>query len=308
MIHNRNLVVLAVLAIMAAPAVADSPDDTDDQSAPPIVSLSGVTITRGQYLLEMEERYGKKVLNRMVYTDLVLSAARTAGVMPSDAQVEQRIAEMERRSPRSTAKARRSPDVYAQLRSDLTADIAMENLRMRGVAVTDAEVAAYYADHKPDFYLPPRIDTIMVMTAAKADAAAARAMLARGADAKGIARKSGFELIGLNGVSIDRKALSPEANGFLTSTVDAMKVDDIKTVAFNDTYLTIKVTKKLPGGVPPLSDVRSMVTRSARLAKSPSMESVLAGLYKNANPSFYDVKYRDYLTDIVDPDSVAPDQ
>ena len=93
--------------------------------------------------------------------------------MPSAQDVDARLADLRRRAPNGLP-----PD--DQLWDQVRLQMALENLRMRGTTATDAEIAAYYAQHKAQFATPARAQTTLVATTNAADAARAAQHAGRG--------------------------------------------------------------------------------------------------------------------------------
>jgi hypothetical protein len=266
-------------------------------SSRPLVHFGNVVITKKQYMDKIEVQYGKMVLNKMLYAKLVTDAAEKVHLMPPTEEVEARLAEIERRTPQVTAAARQDQFKLAQLKEDLKTDIALENLRMRGVTATDAEVEDFYNKHKNSFILPPQMDTTMVLASSQIDADTATSMLKEGLQPDVIARQPRLKVLGVN-ANVDLRAIPAPTNRAISQAISKMKLNEVKSIKFSDAFLVVKVVKQEKGGLPPLSKVHDQVLRNVRLAKAPAMGAVLARLYKDANPRFDNEKYRLYFTDV----------
>jgi hypothetical protein len=263
----------------------------------PLVRFNDSAITKKQYMDMMELQYGKAVLQKMLLARLVLDAAQKVNLLPSSDQIDARMAEIERRTPQVTAAARQDPLKMEMLKEDLKTDVCLENLRMRGVTATDAELADFYDKHKTAFVLPPQIDTTMVLAQNDVDANTAATDLQQGLAADVIARQPRLKVLGVNGVRMDMRAIPPSTSRAITQAISKMKLNEVKTVRFSDAFLVIKVIRLLPGGLPPLAQIHDEVLRDVRLSKAPAMGAVMAQLYKDSNPRFDNEKYRVYFAD-----------
>jgi hypothetical protein len=271
-----------------------------------MVRFADFVISRKQYLDAIELEHGKKTLNKLVYAGLVLNAAKKENLVPPTAEVDNRLGEIERRTPQLTTAAHQDPLKMAIAMQDLKTEMALENLRMRNVTASEAEIADYYARNKDAFVLPPQTDTTMVLTTTRIDADSATSMLQQGIQPDAIARQPRMQVLGLNGVQLNLDAMPPATNRAITGTVAKMKLNEVTTVPFSDAFLTIKIIRLKPGGLPRLSQIHAQVERDVKLAKAPARDLELAMLYKDAHPAFDSEKYRKYFADIEDTNLAPP--
>ena len=202
--------------------------------------------------------------------------------------------------------ARQSPQVLtpysndlvkmAQFRQDLATNMALENLRIHDVALTPAQISAYYDRHKSDFALPQQVTTTTVVTQNAVDAATAATLLRQGDPPDVIGRQARLRVVGMNGYQPDLQTL-PSAFKQQTSDWAARAgVGQVKTLQSGNYFLTFRIDRRLAAVVPPLSQVRGEVERAARLALAPTQEEELARLYQGTKPSFNSEKYAGYFT------------
>ncbi len=293
-LHRDILYYSAALsaAVMLCPcASAQAPAASPARDAQPLVTVGGQTITQGEYEAKLEATAGKAVLTQLVLTALVRQAAAKAGVMPADKDVDARIAALQRANP-----------PQAQLvstpagRDDLITDMALENLRLQGVTASDAEIAAFYADHKAAFTVPSQVQTTMVVSQALADSQRAELLLGDGVSPEAIARTPGLRVAGVGGFSVNMASLPPDVRQKIGQAVLAMKPEQIKTIPVQDKYfLTFKVRSAQPTRTPLLSQIKDEVARQVRLQKAVSPQQELAALYRNSPPTFGDARYRAYF-------------
>ena len=264
----------------------------------PLVKVGGETITRKAYQDAVDYQTQGAILKKMVFASLVTQSAKRDGVLPTDADVSGRIADLQRRNPQSLAGAADDPAKMAELRGNIKTDMALDALRTEGVTVSDAEVAAFYARHRSAFALPTQMQTTLIVTDNSVDADTAAGLLRQKMPVDVIARQPRLHVAGLNGFRPDFSALTPAVNQQISRQVYALKPGGVKVIPLGHQFLTVQVNKALGAGVPPLAQIKDEVVRLARLQKAPSPQQELAKLY-HKNPVDFEVdKYATYFTDV----------
>ena len=261
----------------------------------PVVTVGQGTITKKDFQNQLEYEGGQAVLTKLVFASLVSQAATRAGIMPTAADVEDRVESIRRRAPQVLIPYEQDPAKMGLFRQDLATNMGLENLRIRDVALTPAQVSDYYARHQADFALPQQTKTSVVVTPNAIDAATAADLLRANDPPDLIARQPRMKVVGIGGFNPDMSALSPELRQQTSGWARNSAVGAIKTFRTGSFYLTLKVTGKLSGETPPLSEIRGRVEREARLALAPSPADELARLYRDAKPSFNSDKYAAYF-------------
>ena len=265
----------------------------------PLVKVGSAVITKSDYQGAVDYQTQGAVLKKMVFADLVTQAAARAGVTPTDADVDADIADAQRRNPQALSEANMDPAKMYQLRQDVATDLALENLRIQGVPAGDAEVAAFYAQHKAAFQLPAQVMTTTVATQSAVDAATAASLLRQGISRDVIARQQRLHVVGMDGFTINFQGLPPAVSQKITAIVFGMKPGDTQTVEVGPQYyLTFRANKRLANEVPPLAQIKDQVTRMVRLTKAPTPKAELAKLYQSAQPQFNVSKYAQYFSDL----------
>ena len=265
----------------------------------PMVTVGGEAISRKQYQDQLEHRAGQEVLNKMVFTKLVAQAAARANVAPSPKDVDERLAVIQRQAPQLLAPYAGDAAKMAEFREDLSTNMALENVRIKDVALSPADVAAYYARHKGDFALPQQIKTATVVTENSVDAATAEDLLRQHQPYDVIGRQPHLRVVGVNGYNPPlESALASAVKKQISDFVQHAPVGGVKTFRQGASFLTFQVTKSSPAAVPPLSAIRDQVEHAARLALAPTPQQEMARLYQAGPPKFqYDAdKYSGYFS------------
>jgi hypothetical protein len=264
----------------------------------PLVKVGGETITKKQYQDAVDYQTQGAILKKMVFASLVTQSATHDGILPTDADVSARIADLQRRNPQALADAMGDTAKMAEMRQDIKTDLALDALRTEGITVTDAEVADFYAHHRSDFALPVQMQTTLIVTDNPVDADTAAGLLRQKMPLDVIARQPRLHVAGLNGFHPDFSTLPTAVNQDISRQVCALHPGGIKTMPLGHQFLTIQVNKALNANVPPLSQIKAEVTRMARLEKAPTPAQELAKLYHKTPVGFEVDKYAAYFADI----------
>jgi len=264
----------------------------------PLVTVGSAVITKKQFQDQLEHDEGQPVLTKLVFTALVSQAADRAGVIPTDSDIDGRIEAIQRQSPQVLTPYAGDPVKMAQFRQDLATSMALENLRIRDVALSPAQIADFYSRHQKDFALPQQTLTTTVVTQNAVDAATASALLRQNDPPDVIGRQPRLRVVGIGGYQPDLQALPAAFKQQTNEWAAQAGVGTVKTFQAGSYYLTFRVSRRLPAVIPPLSEARGEVERAARLALAPTQQEELARLYQNAKPSFNSDKYAAYFAAI----------
>lgn len=269
-------------------------------SSRPVVTVGSQVITKKDYQDALDYQTQGAVLKKLVLADLINQAATKAGVMPTDADVDARVAQIRRKNPAELAASDQDPGRMAALRQDLRTQIALENLQMQGVTVTDADVASFYAAHKDLFKLPQQVKTTLVLAESSVDASSAASLLRQNIAPDVIARQPRLQVVGMNGCQINWNAVPAVMNTKISAVVLHMKPGDTETIRLGKDYLVVRAMKSDQAGVPPLDQIRPAVTRLTQLEKGTPSWAEVAKLYQTMRPQFAVTKYAAYFSDLSD--------
>ena len=261
----------------------------------PLVTVGSAVISKKQFQDQMEHDQGQAVLTKLVFTSLVSQAAARAGAMPSAADVDGRIAAIQRQAPQALTPYAGDPVKMAQFRQDLSTGMALENLRIHDVALPPDQIAGYYARNQARFALPQQVSMLTVITENAVNAGTAADLLRENDPPDVIGRQPGLHVVGSGGYHPDLSGLPPALKQQTSAWAQHARLGEVKTFSSGKLFLTFRVTKLNPAIVPPLSAVRGEVERSARLELAPSEQEELARLYQSAKPSFNSDKYAAYF-------------
>ena len=293
----KNVLIAALGLLLLGSLAGNYLEYQRHSSRRPIVRYDGGVITRKDFQDHLESQFGKQVLNKLVYERLIHEAAAKAGVAATEAEIDARIAETDRRNSQLLNEARTNPTVMASLRSDLAQDISFENLRIKNVTVSDAEVGAFYQKNPALFTLQQQVEATVVAARTDVDAASAKGMLQQGMTGKQIARQPRLSVVGVANFALPSN-LSPELKGRITQLLSHLADGQVGTVPVGENFLVIRANHHNRAGVPPLAEIKPLVTRLCRLQKAISSDVFLAQLYRDAHVEFEVDTYAPYFSDI----------
>ncbi len=268
--------------------------------ARPLVTVGNHVIQDREYRALVDNAAGQPVLTRLVFSELIQQAAAKAGVTPTDAQMDARIAELQQQgqAPAGTV----SPD----FRTNLALNLALENLRVAGIPASDAEVAAFYKEHPAVFAQPAQVNSILVVTQREYLAQTAAGLLAKGKTPAQMAAEADMKVDGQDGFHLNLAALPPATHQAVVSAALAMKPGQIKVMPVGDAFLSVKCLSSHSGSQPPLPQVRDRAVRLVKLQKAPTDSAELATLYQANTPRFDIDRYAAYFSGINNADTLPP--
>ena len=258
----------------------------------PLVTAGGQPITKYAYQAALEQRDGKLILNKLVLAALVRQAAEREHVTPTDADVDARVADFKARNAQAVPT---DPSALKAFREDLRTDMALENLRIKDITASDAEVAAFFNRNKAAFGQPPQAQFTLVTSQHSVDAQKAAALLQQNAAPEKIAAQPRLRVVGVGGYNVN---MPPQIAQSFRNTIFAMKPGQIKTLTVGPNFLTVKLKALTPAVVPTLDQARAVATRQLKLLKAPSAQAELATLYQQNTPTFNVQNYQAFFNDI----------
>ena len=288
--------VLAILLVVSV--IANGILYSRYSTSRPIATFNGESVTKKDYQDALELESGKPVLNKLVYAKLVEQAAKREGVTATPAEVDARLAELQRKSPQMLPSQTNDPAKFAEFKQDLGTDVSLEKLRFKGVTADESEIQDYYRQHKSEFTLPMQVNTTIVVTDNSQDSGTAESDLKQGLGEDVIARQPGMHIVGVNGFQINMDTLPLAYKNAISQVVFHMKPGDVKSIQLGKDYLTFKIKNSEATNVPPLSKIHDQVERDVKLQKAPSVAVMIARLYQEAKPKFNSPRYEAFFQDV----------
>lgn len=268
-------------------------------SGRPLMRIGSETITVKEYRDQVDYQYGKAVLNKLAYAKLVLMEAKKSGVLPTDKEIDQRIADIERLTPKALESALNDPQKMSELRESMKTDIALENLTIKDIKTADAEVRAFYSRNRQLFAVPTQARTTLVIADSQIDASTATKLLQDPKMTPGvIANQPRLKVVGVNGFNINWDAIPTKVRDNISRAVLSARVGSVVTVPVGGQFVIARTEARENEGVIPFQKVKPRVERMVKLQKASPRQLVLAKLYEKAGVSFEVDKYAAYFQDV----------
>ena len=153
------------------------------ESAQNVAAVNGTKITSDQLFTRLQSAAGPTTLHQIVQEQLQLQFAAKKGVLPTDADVEDRFQKMHI-NPNFSQELAASGLSESQYKDNLRVKLAQAAVLTQGVVVSDAEVKKYYADEtnprnpRALFYQPETVIIRAIGVAAPAAMAKVQSELA----------------------------------------------------------------------------------------------------------------------------------
>jgi parvulin-like peptidyl-prolyl isomerase len=141
-----------------------------------VARVNGRDITRKEFHDELEKASGLQVLNALILRQLLLERAQAEGCMPSKQDIDAEFARVKKEQfkddetqMRQAMKAQGVDD--KQLLDKFKLQLAVRNLRYKGVDASDEKLKAFFAEHEKSFGKPDRFTFRQIVLDSKDEAA-----------------------------------------------------------------------------------------------------------------------------------------
>lgn len=265
----------------------------------PLMRIGKQVVPFGEYQDAVDTEQGRPILKRIALQKLVLAAAKAQNLLPTDEEVEKRIALREQQDPKSVEDEKRDPYLAVEFRKSMKTQMALENLRIKDVTATPGEISAFYKKSASFFTLLPKAHTTLVVATNASNANTAKALLEqKDIHPDIIARQPGLGVVNVNGFNPDWRTMPPEIIQAIAGKVRQLPVGQVGIVSGPGIYFIMRVESKTPTVVPPLATIRDQVERAVKLAKAPTNEQILGKLYRESQITFEIPKYAVLFADV----------
>jgi len=239
--------------------------------------VNGDAISRKDLDDRVDFLYSKELLRKMIWTKLVEQEATKKHCLPTDKDVKDAIAKIDRENPTATNAAREIDPTLTLFKRALRAELAIRNLEVQDVHLTPAQVDEFYAKHKALFALPPQSQTLAVVAQDSVACDVAKSLLAQGVTTDVIAETNGLKVVGRT------IRLVGQLPGPVSQQVLSLRPGEIGVYKLGKKFLVVKILSVAAAGVQPLDKIRAQVEMAARLAHARTQADVLADIRRRAN-------------------------
>ncbi|MDX1931813.1 MAG: hypothetical protein SFU56_04335, partial [Capsulimonadales bacterium] len=186
-----------------------------------------------------------------------------------------------------------------ELEAQVAANIALENLAIKDVKVTPAEVADFYRRNRSIFRLPSQSRATIALAENPTAAQAVVAMLKDGSiNLDSIAGQPGVAVVGVNGFNMDWSRVASDTKRILGGKIATAPTKSVFTVPSKEVTFIVRIDSKAVETVEPFETAKGQAERLLRLRKAEPQANVLARLYRDAEIRFEATKYQVFFKDI----------
>lgn len=278
-------------------------------SGKPVVLIGSDSVTIKDFRDRLELVSGKGILSSMVARSLVMSEAKAKNLAPKPADIDERVELMLRSNVPGVSAKLGNPLQKMLLTEDIETSMALENITVANVAMTDGDLMAWFKKNKKSFILPDQTRTTIVVAKNVVDASTAEKLLLQKEpriDTSTIARTPRLGVLGLT-ANVDwkkiplgfRKLLISKVGVSVPGSVFKLLIPAVK--GEQGGFLIVRVEAKSPAGVPPFAQIRKYVEHQYKLqtaaAQGLTTQNMFLKLYKEKSPTVEVSKYSPWLAD-----------
>jgi len=279
------LIVLVTLLVLSSVVLAQPPASPSDPNAEALCVVNGNAITRANLNKAVQQEWGRKILENLIERELIFQAARTRGLTISEEEFDARLnavkSEYESLADFNAMMGKRGikgPAFRRELRAQMLLDKLVEQIGK----VTEEDARAYYDDHLGVYQAPERRHVHAIIAEDAEEAYQARQQVAGGADFDTVAADIGTEMAG------DWEWLKKGdlRNPLIRETTFSLKPGDVSNPIFvDDQYYVLWVEEVRAGVDQSFEEVTHEIIANIRTERGITPESVVAGLWRNAEIS-----------------------
>ena len=278
-------IILAVLLTVPLAAVAQAPAPPASTDVESLCVVNGNPITRASLNKAVQQEWGRKILEGLIEQELIFQAARTRGLTISEEEFDARLnavkSEYESLAEFNAMMAKRGIKGPA-FRQELRAQMLLDELVEQIGKVTEDDARAYYDDHLSFYQAPERRHVHAIIAEDAEEAYQARQQVAGGADFDTLAADIGTEMAG-DWEWLVKKDLR---NPLIRETAFSLKPGGVSNPIFvDDQYYVLWVEEVQVGIDRSFEEVTDQIVTKIRTERGITPESVVAGLWRNAEIS-----------------------
>ena len=137
-----------------------------------LATVDGTTVTRTDLNQILEAQYGAQTLPILIDTQLLVKAAKDAGITISDADINAEVARKKALEPQLAEALTKNPLLLNIFNLQAKRDLVTQRLLTKDVKATDADVQKFFTTYKAYYEEPVKVKvgTLLTSTKARADA------------------------------------------------------------------------------------------------------------------------------------------
>lgn len=157
----------------------------------PVATIDGVDISRQQWMVAMENRYGKETLQTLVNEVVMEKAAKKYHVDVTEEEIDLELA--------LVRSAKESTDMSIQqldediIRQSIRAQLILEKVLTKDIIIEEQDVKAYYDENQSLYNIPTSYKSSIIVVQTKEDAEKTLEELESGSDFAVLARERSLD-------------------------------------------------------------------------------------------------------------------
>lgn len=226
-----------------------------------VASVDGNAITRQDWMLAMEERYGKETLKDLVNEEVMKKAAKKHNITVTKEEVDLELALM--RSTHEEFNTIIKNTTIEQLRNQIYSELILKKVLTKDVVVKDNAIKKNYKDNKTLYQVPASYRASIIVVDSEANAKSAQKELQKGANFAGLARELSID-VSSSSLGGDIGFVSKNQNDTdtgLFSAIEKLKVSEMSDIIKlqNGDYAIAKVEEVIEGEKFSYEDVKDHI-------------------------------------------------
>jgi foldase protein PrsA len=331
--HYRSVAITLAALLVLAGVIATGCTSTPSSSA--LATVNGVEISKtavdtqiaqmkkaspasfeGTSGAEIEQQYRAQVLNSLVQLELIKEAAKTLNVSVTTKQIDDYVAQLQTQyggaAALDTAMKSAGFDMTSlreQITNNLLADAVSSKVTTGAIAVSDAQIKAYYDTNKTQFSTPAQVHAEHILISAT-DTVLANNLFAQvkaGGDFAALAKKNSTDP-GSKASGGDLGWAAPTA--YVTEFADAvstMKVNSVRLVKTQYGWHIIKLLGRRAAAQQTLAQATAQIKQTLeQTARSEKFGAYIADLQKKAKITILDPALKKIIDANTTPSSSSP--
>lgn len=263
-------------------------------SSPWVAKVNGEKITQNELYDAMYANIGSDALQNLVTEKLIAQEAKAKKVSVTKEELDERMAVLIDRQFGSQEQFEQLLAMYSMTRADFEDQIrnqlTVEKILEPNIKLTDADLSAYFEDHRDKFHTPRSAEVRHVLVETRAEAEEVRAAIAGGADFAEVAKeRSTDEATAAQGGAMGSIRHNEQLPPWLLAAFDLAPGELSEVVEGDNGFHVMEVTGLNPAVTPKFEDVKDEVRQMA-------LEERMMALYPewlNSLLESADLEYRD---------------
>ncbi|MBT2679210.1 peptidyl-prolyl cis-trans isomerase [Bacillus sp. ISL-35] len=248
---------ITLIMLLAKPAILEGKKET-------VAEVGKASITRQQWLTELEERYGQETLRDMIDQEVVMQMADEYGIELSDKAVERELT-IYKAMYSSPGNEPKSEEKWKQ---QIKYSLLLEELLTKDVKVSDEDMKTFYEQNKSLFDIPASYHLSQIIVETKQEAESAVKELKDGSSFAALAMERSIDEFSANEggdigfVTEEDELISPEVISAAKSLKSKEWTGPIKV---ENGYAIVYLHEKLAGKKYSFSEVKNQIRRQIAL-------------------------------------------